>query len=58
MQGRMRERIEYAAAWIGLKALGALPRRLARAEMQSSIKPRFSCHYVVAAEAAAHKDHL
>ena len=29
--GRVRERIEYAAAWIGLKALGALPRGVARA---------------------------
>ena len=27
----MREKIEYAAAWIGLKALGLLPRPLARA---------------------------
>lgn len=26
----MRERMEYAAAWLGLKALGILPRRLAR----------------------------
>lgn len=28
--GRVRERIEYAAAWIGLEALGLLPRPLAR----------------------------
>jgi Kdo2-lipid IVA lauroyltransferase/acyltransferase len=27
----VRERIEYAAAWVGLKALGLLPRRVARA---------------------------
>jgi Kdo2-lipid IVA lauroyltransferase/acyltransferase len=26
----MRERLEYAAAWLGLKALGILPRRVAR----------------------------